>query len=91
MRKLRWRGSPGDRAHGVSKQQPEQNPARSRRPVLERIRADSKFVVATHESLDGDALGSLIAMHGVLRALGKDSLMFVADSEFPSRRIPPII
>jgi len=55
----------------------------SRRQVLERLRSDSRFVLATHENMDGDALGSLVAMHGLLTALGKDAPMFIAPSEFP--------
>ncbi len=51
--------------------------------VLQRIREDTRFVLATHESVDGDALGSLVGMHGLLSALGKDSLMFMAASELP--------
>jgi bifunctional oligoribonuclease and PAP phosphatase NrnA len=57
--------------------------ATSRLQVLERIRTDSRFVLATHENMDGDALGSLVAMHGLLTALGKDAPMFIAPSEFP--------
>ena len=37
----------------------------------------------THEHPDGDALGSLVGMHGILCALGKDSVMFMAADEFP--------
>jgi phosphoesterase RecJ-like protein len=55
----------------------------SRHQVLERLRSDSRFVLATHENMDGDALGSLVAMHGLLTALGKDAPMFIAPSEFP--------
>jgi phosphoesterase RecJ-like protein len=51
--------------------------------VLAEIRAAEKFVVVTHENPDGDALGSLIAMQEVLTALGKDSAMFIDESEFP--------
>jgi phosphoesterase RecJ-like protein len=58
----------------------------TREQVLERIRQDSRFVLATHENPDGDALGSLVAMQGLLTALGKDSLMFIAASEFPLPR-----
>ena len=47
----------------------------SRALVLERLREDTRFVLATHENMDGDALGSLLAMQGLLAALGKDSLM----------------
>jgi phosphoesterase RecJ-like protein len=57
--------------------------AASRELVLEHIRSDSHFVLATHENVDGDALGSLLAMHGLLSALGKDALMFMAASELP--------
>jgi phosphoesterase RecJ-like protein len=59
---------------------------RTRRLVLERIRSDTSFVVATHENPDGDALGSLIGMHGLLTALGKDSEMFIAPSDLPLPR-----
>jgi bifunctional oligoribonuclease and PAP phosphatase NrnA len=51
--------------------------------VLEEIRTAVKFVLVTHEHPDGDALGSLVAMHRVLCALGKDSVMFMAADEFP--------
>jgi bifunctional oligoribonuclease and PAP phosphatase NrnA len=54
--------------------------------VLERVREDTSFVVATHENPDGDALGSLIGMHGLLTALGKDSEMFIAQSDLPLPR-----
>ena len=46
-------------------------------------RRASASCLVTHEHPDGDALGSLVAMHGVLAALGKDSVMFMAADEFP--------
>ena len=55
----------------------------SRARVLEEIRGGERFLLVTHEHPDGDAIGSLVAMHGILRALGKDSLMFIAPSELP--------
>jgi bifunctional oligoribonuclease and PAP phosphatase NrnA len=55
----------------------------TRELVLERIRCDTSFVLATHENVDGDAIGSLVAMQGLLTALGKDSLMFIAAGELP--------
>jgi phosphoesterase RecJ-like protein len=58
-----------------------ETPARER--VLERIREDSRFALATHESPDGDALGSLVGMHELLIALGKDSAMFIAPDDLP--------
>ena len=59
---------------------------RTRQLVLERIGADANFVVATHEHPDGDALGSLIGMHGLLTALGKNSEMFISESDLPLPR-----
>jgi bifunctional oligoribonuclease and PAP phosphatase NrnA len=58
----------------------------TRELVLQRLRQSSRFVVATHENPDGDALGSLIGMHGLLSALGKDSRMFIDASDLPLPR-----
>ena len=46
-------------------------------PVVDAIRERERFVVVTHESPDGDALGSLLAAHLLLERLGKDSVMFL--------------
>jgi phosphoesterase RecJ-like protein len=51
--------------------------------VLEELRQADKVLLTTHENPDGDALGSLLAMHWILQQLGKDSLMFMAPDEFP--------
>src|SRR5687768_12715757 len=45
--------------------------------IVEAIRGRERFLVTTHENPDGDALGSLLASHRALAALGKDSLMFL--------------
>jgi bifunctional oligoribonuclease and PAP phosphatase NrnA len=45
--------------------------------VVEAIRGRDRFLVTTHENPDGDALGSLLAAHLTLLALGKDSVMFL--------------
>jgi phosphoesterase RecJ-like protein len=55
----------------------------TREQVLARIREDSRFVLATHENPDGDALGSLVGMHGLLTALGKESTIFIAQEDLP--------
>jgi phosphoesterase RecJ-like protein len=55
----------------------------SREEVLDELRSATKLVVVTHENVDGDALGSLIAMQEMLLELGKDSAMFIDSSEFP--------
>jgi phosphoesterase RecJ-like protein len=53
------------------------------KPVADEIRAADRFLLTTHENPDGDALGSLLALHRILRSLGKDSVMFLAAKEFP--------
>jgi bifunctional oligoribonuclease and PAP phosphatase NrnA len=58
----------------------------TREQVLRQIRTGERFAVVTHENLDGDALGSLVAMQGLLRGLGKDSVIVIAPEEFP---LPP--
>ncbi|MBA2515997.1 MAG: DHH family phosphoesterase [Solirubrobacterales bacterium] len=55
----------------------------TRDQVLASIRAGRSFILTTHENPDGDALGSLVGMHLMLRELGKDSLMFMSADEFP--------
>jgi phosphoesterase RecJ-like protein len=55
----------------------------TRDQVLTELRFSGKLIVVTHENLDGDALGSLIAMQEILAALGRDSVMFIDESEFP--------
>ncbi len=57
--------------------------ATTRDEVIGALRDGDRFVLVTHENPDGDALGSLVAMQGVLRALGKDSIMFIGRNEFP--------
>jgi bifunctional oligoribonuclease and PAP phosphatase NrnA len=51
--------------------------------VLCELREADKLVVVAHENPDGDAVGSLVAMQGILRAIGKDCLMFIAHSDLP--------
>jgi phosphoesterase RecJ-like protein len=51
--------------------------------VVAELRAAEKLLLTTHENPDGDALGSLLAMHWMLEQLGKDSLMFMSPDEFP--------
>ena len=55
----------------------------SRELVLEALREGERFVLTTHEHPDGDALGSLAAMQGVMCALGKDAFSFLSADEFP--------
>jgi phosphoesterase RecJ-like protein len=51
--------------------------------IVDELRRADKLLLTTHENPDGDALGSLLGMHLILRQLGKDSVMFMAAKEFP--------
>jgi len=51
--------------------------------ALAELQDGERFLLTTHEGPDGDALGSLLALHRVLTELGKDSVMFLAAKEFP--------
>ena len=51
--------------------------------VVEELRSAERLLLTTHENPDGDALGSLLGMHGVLTQLGKDALMYLSPDEFP--------
>ena len=46
--------------------------------VAAAIRSHHRFLVTTHENADGDALGSMTAMHRALEQLGNDSVMYLA-------------
>src|SRR5215208_2221679 len=53
--------------------------------VADEIRRRDRFLVTTHENPDGDALGSMLALHLALQQLGKDSVMYLAgDAQPPS-------
>jgi len=58
-------------------------PTTAREEVLAELRSGEKFLLVTHENPDGDALGSLVAMNEILRGLGKDTVMFMSDEDFP--------
>ena len=73
---VRAEGAPGaTNGNGVA-------PGDLERMVAE-LRAHDRFLLTAHEGPDGDALGSLLGMHHLLRKLGKDSVMFLAAKEFP--------
>src|SRR3954453_13955296 len=55
----------------------------AREQLLREIRGADRFCLVTHEHPDGDALGSLVAMHRILTALGKESVMLMAADECP--------
>src|SRR5258706_6682285 len=51
--------------------------------IVEELQQATKLLVTTHETPDGDALGSLLAFDEMMRALGKDSIMFMSATNFP--------
>ena len=55
----------------------------SRDRVLSELREADKLVVVAHENPDGDAIGSLVAMRGILTEIGKDCVMFIDAHDLP--------
>jgi phosphoesterase RecJ-like protein len=52
--------------------------------VVTALQGHDRFLVTSHENPDGDALGSLLAMHLMLGSLDKDSVMLLAgDAPLP--------
>jgi len=47
--------------------------------IVAEIRANTSFLVTTHESPDGDAVGSSLALGTYLRKLGKDVTVYFSD------------
>ena len=57
----------------------EQNVDRTGEQVADRIRRGSKFLITSHRNPDGDALGSSLALQGIIRKLGKEAQIIVRD------------
>jgi bifunctional oligoribonuclease and PAP phosphatase NrnA len=59
------------------------------RQVAERIRSGSRFLITSHRNPDGDALGSSLALQGLIRKMGKSADVIVRD-DFgkPLRKMP---
>src|SRR3954452_4842539 len=51
--------------------------------IVEELQQAGKMLITTHENPDGDALGSLLAFDAMMRALGKDTIMFMSANNFP--------
>jgi phosphoesterase RecJ-like protein len=51
--------------------------------MLTELRSARRPIVVTHENPDGDALGSLIAMQGILSAIGKHCEMYIDNRDLP--------
>jgi bifunctional oligoribonuclease and PAP phosphatase NrnA len=57
--------------------------AGQRERVIGELRDGERFLLVTHENPDGDAIGSLVAMHEILGLMGKDTVMFMPAAELP--------
>ncbi|HEX2123424.1 MAG TPA: bifunctional oligoribonuclease/PAP phosphatase NrnA [Thermoanaerobaculia bacterium] len=55
------------------------SPDLAAREVAERIRAGRNFLITSHRNPDGDALGSGLALQGLLRKMGKSARVVVRD------------
>jgi phosphoesterase RecJ-like protein len=51
----------------------------AKRAVADRIRAGRNFLITSHRNPDGDALGSSLALQGLIRKLGKKATVIVRD------------
>jgi phosphoesterase RecJ-like protein len=47
--------------------------------VAERMRRGNRFLITSHRNPDGDALGSSLALQGILRKMGKEATVIVRD------------
>ena len=55
------------------------NPDAGARAAAERIREGRNFLITSHRNPDGDALGSGLALQGILRKMGKSARVIVRD------------
>ena len=55
----------------------------SREQTLGVLSGGDRFLLATHEHPDGDAIGSLLTMKLILEQLGKDVVSFIAKDDLP--------
>ncbi|MBI2215397.1 MAG: bifunctional oligoribonuclease/PAP phosphatase NrnA [Acidobacteria bacterium] len=67
----------------------EMTPEAAALEVATRIRNGSNFLITSHRNPDGDAIGSALALQGIIRKLGKTATVIVRD-DFgkPLHRIP---
>jgi phosphoesterase RecJ-like protein len=59
---------------------PKMSESQTINDVADAIRSNDRFLVATHENPDGDALGSMLGLTLALRSLGKDVSMYLSGS-----------
>jgi bifunctional oligoribonuclease and PAP phosphatase NrnA len=69
--------------NGIRTASVDESIAHSYERMLLELRSARRPIVVTHENPDGDALGSLIAMQGILSAIGKDCDMYIDSRDLP--------
>ena len=52
----------------------------SMKEVLQQIKDRNRFVLSTHARPDGDAIGSMLALSGILRTMGKNVEVVISDA-----------
>ncbi|MGA7616641.1 MAG: bifunctional oligoribonuclease/PAP phosphatase NrnA [Thermoanaerobaculia bacterium] len=57
----------------------EMTPEEACRAIATRVREGKRFLITAHRNPDGDAIGSALALRGLLRNLGKDAEVVVRD------------
>src|SRR5262249_20216097 len=79
------RGEPSRRRRGGEDEVTvsERGKPATRAEVIAELRGAQRFLLVTPDPPGGAALGSVLAMHEVLGALGKDWVMFIAADESP--------
>lgn len=50
------------------------------REVADRVRKGSRFLITGHRNPDGDAIGSALALQGLIRQMGKEATVIVRDN-----------
>ena len=83
MLETAWGGEVKVTDNGASRRSASDQAATDVALTLSELRSAQRPIVVTHENPDGDALGSLIAMHGILVAIGKDCQMFIDRRDLP--------
>jgi nanoRNase/pAp phosphatase (c-di-AMP/oligoRNAs hydrolase) len=69
--------------------QTQTTPEAGRQEVAARIKAGSRFLITSHRNPDGDALGSSLALRGILLQMGKEARVIVRDTYNRSLRHIP--
>ncbi|MDD2485638.1 MAG: DHH family phosphoesterase [bacterium] len=59
--------------------------------ILDIIINNRSFLITSHKNPDGDAIGSMLAMAGILKKMGKETYLFLEDGVPPLYRFLPLV